>query len=165
MVSQQQNLSSFYEVASYLLSDMKIILLILTMILVCFFFFYLGFLSRTFTNHRAAGEGGGHFFNSSLPLPPASQAIRHWPGDYCRELTSARSQQPDSNREPLVSERKSLTTKLRALSGRSQPLFMSLFHDVTTIQNFAFHRLSFGKDQQLYICLRPLVSRSDALSN
>ena len=41
------------------------------------FFFYLGFLSRTFTNHRTAGEGGGHFSNSSLPLPPASQALRH----------------------------------------------------------------------------------------
>ena len=25
------------------------------------FFFYLGFLSQTFTNHRTAGEGGGHF--------------------------------------------------------------------------------------------------------
>ena len=62
-----------------------------------------------------SGEGGGHFFNSSLPLPPASQTLRHQPGDYCRELTSAHSQQPDSNREPLVSERKSLTTKLRAL--------------------------------------------------
>ena len=24
-------------------------------------FFYLGFLSQTFTNHRTAGEGGGHF--------------------------------------------------------------------------------------------------------
>ena len=35
------------------------------------FFFYLGFLSRTFTNHRIAGEGGGHFIHSSLPLPPA----------------------------------------------------------------------------------------------
>ena len=35
-------------------------------------FFYLGFLSRIFTNHRTAGEGGGHFFNSSLPLSPAS---------------------------------------------------------------------------------------------
>ena len=34
------------------------------------FFFYLGFLLRTFTNHRAAEEGGGYFFNSSLPLPP-----------------------------------------------------------------------------------------------
>ena len=37
-----------------------------------FFFFYLGFLSRIFTNHRTAGEGGGHFFNSLLPLSPAS---------------------------------------------------------------------------------------------
>ena len=41
-------------------------------------FFYLGFLSQiTFTNHRTAGEGGGHFFNSSLPLPPTSQTLRH----------------------------------------------------------------------------------------
>ena len=39
------------------------------------FFFYLGFLSRKFTNHRTAGEGGGHFFNSSPPLPPASQTL------------------------------------------------------------------------------------------
>ena len=29
------------------------------------FFFYLGFLSRTFTNHRTAGKRGGHFFNSN----------------------------------------------------------------------------------------------------
>ena len=42
-----------------------------------FFFFYLGFLSRTFTNHWTAGEGRGHFFNSSLPLPPASQTLRN----------------------------------------------------------------------------------------
>ena len=42
-----------------------------------FFFFYLAFFSRTFTNHGTAGEGGGHFFNSSLPFPPASQALRH----------------------------------------------------------------------------------------
>ena len=35
------------------------------------FFFYLGFLSRPFTNHRSAGEGGGHFSNSSLQLPTA----------------------------------------------------------------------------------------------
>ena len=39
------------------------------------FFFHLGFLSRTFTNHRTAREGGGYFFNSSLPLPPASQTL------------------------------------------------------------------------------------------
>ena len=25
---------------------------------------------------RTAGEGGGHFFNSSLPRPPASQKFR-----------------------------------------------------------------------------------------
>ena len=42
-----------------------------------FFFFYLGFLSRTFTIHGTTGEGGGYLFNSSLPLPPASQALRH----------------------------------------------------------------------------------------
>ena len=60
-------------------------------------------------------EGGGHFFISLLPPPPASQTLRHQPSDYCRELTSAHSQQPDSNREPLVSQRKSLSTKLRAL--------------------------------------------------
>ena len=35
----------------------------------------------------------------------------HWPEDYCRELTCW----PDLKRKPLVSERKSLTTKLRAL--------------------------------------------------
>ena len=80
-------------------------------VLVCCFF-YLGFLSRTFTNHRTTGEGGGHFFNSSLPLPPASQTFRHQLGDYCIELTSSHSQQPNLNREPLASERKLLTTKL-----------------------------------------------------
>ena len=77
---------------------------------------YLGFLSQPFMNHRTAGEGGGHFCNSSLPLPPASQALRNQPGNYCRQLTSTHRQQPDSNRGPLVSERKSLTTKPRALS-------------------------------------------------
>ena len=41
------------------------------------FFFYLAFLSRIFTNHWTAGEGGGHFLNSSLPLSPASQILRH----------------------------------------------------------------------------------------
>ena len=81
----------------------------------CFFFFYLGFLSQTFTNHRTAGKGGGHLFSSSLPLPPASQTLRHQPGDYYTELTSTHSQQPDLNQEPLVCKCKSLTTKLHAL--------------------------------------------------
>ena len=40
-------------------------------------FFYLGFHSRTFTNHRTAGEGRRHFFSSSLPLPPAPHTLRH----------------------------------------------------------------------------------------
>ena len=40
------------------------------------FFFYLGFLSWTFTIHRAAGEGGGYLFNSSLTVSPASQTLR-----------------------------------------------------------------------------------------
>ena len=90
-------------------------LILMFFLFVLSFFFYLSFVSRTFTNHWTAREGGGHSINSSLPLPPASQTLRHQPGDYCRELTSAHSQQPHSNREPLVSERKSLTTKLRAL--------------------------------------------------
>ena len=42
-----------------------------------YFFFYLGFLSCTFMIHRTAGEGGGYLFNSSLPLLPASQTLRH----------------------------------------------------------------------------------------
>ena len=70
------------------------------------------------TEDRTAGEGDGHFFNSSLPPPPDSQTPRHWPGECCKELISAHSQQPDSNRESLVSEPKSLTTKLRALLTR-----------------------------------------------
>ena len=74
----------------------------------------LSFFSRTL-NHRTAREGAGHFINSSLPLPPVSQTIRHQPGDYCTELTTAHREQPDSKQEPLLSERKSLTTKLRAL--------------------------------------------------
>ena len=78
------------------------------------FSFYLGFLSQ-FTNYRTAGEQGGHFFNYPLPLPPASRILRHQPGNYCRELTSAHSQRPDSNHVPLVSELKSLTTTLCAL--------------------------------------------------
>ena len=40
-------------------------------------FFCLGFLSQAFTNRRTAEEGGGQFFNSSLPLPPASHTLRH----------------------------------------------------------------------------------------
>ena len=41
------------------------------------FFFRQGFLARTFMIHEAAREGGGYLFNSSLPLPPASQTLTH----------------------------------------------------------------------------------------
>ena len=62
-------------------------------------FFYLSFLSQTFAIRRTAGEGRGYFLNSSLPLPLAPQTLRHYWGDYCRELISTRSWQPDLNRE------------------------------------------------------------------
>ena len=55
------------------------------------FFFYLSFYSQTFTIHGTVGERGGYFFKSSLPLSPASQTLRHYPGNYCRELTPAHS--------------------------------------------------------------------------
>ena len=63
-----------------------------------FFFFLSGFSFTNIHDSRDSREGGGYLFNSSLPLPPASQTLRHQPGDYCRELTSAHSWQPDSNR-------------------------------------------------------------------
>ena len=50
---------------------------LMMIILQFFFFFYLGFLSRTFTIHGTAGEGGGYVFNSSLPFPPASETLKH----------------------------------------------------------------------------------------
>ena len=69
----------------------------------CFFnvklkllFFFLFFLSVffSFTNihdsHDSRGSGR-YLFNSSLPLPPSSQTLRHYPGGYCSELTSAHS--------------------------------------------------------------------------
>ena len=37
-----------------------------------FIFFCLGFVSRTFINHRQQIKGKPIFFSSSLPLPPAS---------------------------------------------------------------------------------------------
>ena len=79
-----------------------------------FFFFLSGFSFTTIHESRncRAEEGGGHFFNSSLPLSPASQTVRNQAGDYCRELNCAYRLQPDSNRKPLVTKHKSLTTKL-----------------------------------------------------
>ena len=41
-----------------------------------YFFFYQNFLSRTFNIHQTAGERVGYLFNSSLPLPFASQKLK-----------------------------------------------------------------------------------------
>ena len=40
-------------------------------------FFLSVFFSRILTIHRIAREGGDYFFSSFLPLPPASQTLRH----------------------------------------------------------------------------------------
>ena len=61
-----------------------------------------------FTGQQGKGEG--------IYLTP----LYHFHPLHGGELTSAHSWQPDSNREPLVSERKSLTTKLRALNIKYQ---------------------------------------------
>ena len=42
-----------------------------------YIYIYIYIYLFTLTNHRTAGEGGGHFFKSALPLPPASQTLRH----------------------------------------------------------------------------------------
>ena len=54
-----------------------------------FFSFYVGFLSRTFKNHRTAEEGRGYFINSSLPLPYFHQLHRHL--DNSRAITAESS--------------------------------------------------------------------------
>ena len=78
-------------------------------------FFYLGFLSQTFIIHRTSRKGEGYLFNSSLPLPLASQTFEHQLGDYCRGLTRSPSQESNENREPLVFGCKPLNTEPRAL--------------------------------------------------
>ena len=87
--------------------------IIFTIVYNIIFFFYLAFLSRTFIHESQGCRGRGRAFFKLLTT--TSLALGHYPGNYCRELTSAHSLQPDSNWESLVSERKSLTTKLRAL--------------------------------------------------
>ena len=63
--------------------------------------------------HRTAGEGRD-LLNFSLPLTSALQTLRRELGNYCRELISAHSWQPDWNQKLLVSKGKSLTTKRRS---------------------------------------------------
>ena len=72
----------------------------------------LSFLLLTFTIQRTVWERGEAI--SLIPVYHSHLLHRHLEkqlGNYCRELNSAHSQQPDSKRKPLVSERKSLITK------------------------------------------------------
>ena len=88
-------------------------------------------------NHRTAGEGGGHFFNSLLPLPPASQTVRHYPSGYSRGFTSAHRQNRTrtGNLWFPSSERKSLTTKLQ-LHGYCLS-FYTFFNEMENITLFS----------------------------
>ena len=94
-----------------------------------FFFFFFSIILIFFHEHsRFTGQKGkrkGISFNSFLPLPPALQTLIQQPGVYCRELTSAHSQQPDSNRKPLVAKRKSLTTKVPAFKSSLYKRFLN----------------------------------------
>ena len=127
----------YFHIASYFLLALLFTdeetkhLLLSVCVYFLFIFFSIWFFYHvyTFTIHRTAWKGGGYLFKSSSPLPTTTQARRHQPGNYCRELTSAHSQQPDSNQEPLISERKSLTTKLHALLhvGSLSPLKLGEF--------------------------------------
>ena len=76
--------------------------------------FNLGFLSRTLTNHRTAGEVERHF--SLTPHYHFHPFHRHL--GISRAITaesSPHSWQPDSNRERFLSERKLLTIELGTL--------------------------------------------------
>ena len=80
-ITYQDNTSTFQELLNkdnfVLMHHRNLQVLATEMFNIFFFFFYLGFLSRTFTIHGTAGEGGGYLFDSSLPLPAASQTLRH----------------------------------------------------------------------------------------
>ena len=119
------------------------------------FFFYLGFLSETFTNHRTAGEGEGISLTPHYHFHPIHRHL-----EISRAFATERSllQQPFSNREPLVSERKSLTTILRALdqytgcilSFCSYNHFDNILRRFDVLTNFPFTK----SDYYLYTYIR-----------
>ena len=83
-------------------------------------FFFLSGFSFTNIHDSQDSRGRGRLSIWLLSTTSASsRTLRHQSGDCYGELTSASSWQPDSSREPLVSERKSLTTKLHALKSRN----------------------------------------------
>ena len=74
------------------------------------FFFHLGILSQPFTNHRTAGEEGGHFFKElNYHFHPLHRHL-----DISRTITAERSALHIGS-SPTRAGRKSLATKLRAL--------------------------------------------------
>ena len=81
----------YINVIIYIYIYIYIIYLLLSLIFQICYFFLSGFSFKTFTIHKTAVEGGGYIYNSSLPLPLASQTPTHKPGDYYRELNSAHS--------------------------------------------------------------------------
>ena len=80
------------------------------------FFFSVWLIFHEHSLHRTAWEGVGCLFNSLLTLPTV--ILKRQSRNHCRELTYILSQQTDSNsnQEPLVSERKSVSTTLCALN-------------------------------------------------
>ena len=77
-----------------------------------YLFSYLGFLSQRFTNHRTAEEGEGISLTPHYHFHPLDRHL-----DINQEITVERSPlniagNQTRNQEPLISERKSLTTKL-----------------------------------------------------
>ena len=90
-----------------------------------FFFFYLGFLSRTFTIHRTADEGGSYFINSSHHFHPLPRHLDiSWvitAGSSPLHIASSRTRTGSL----FISECKSLTTKLRTLNFEMRSSFLS----------------------------------------
>ena len=111
---------------------------------VCFVFLS-GF---SLTNiHDSQSSRERRSYNSALPLKATSQTLRHQLSNYCRELTSGRTQRPDSNREPLNSERKLLTTKLRVLRNECKKCAKSKSN-----HQQVFYKQVFSKVSQIYTC-------------
>ena len=68
-----------------------------TTVCTTFFVFIWVFFHENLRFSGQQGEGGGYFFHSSLSLPPASQTLRYYLGDYWRECTSAHSRSRTGN--------------------------------------------------------------------
>ena len=97
------------------LQGCKIVMLLETRANIYRYIFFRVFFFPNIHDSQDSSGREGYLFNCCPPLPPASRALGHKLGNYCSGFTSTHSWQADSNREPLVSERKSLTTKLCAL--------------------------------------------------